>query len=125
MINCEYGMWAHKDENGDVIVTCDPTINYPLDLELPRYEKAFQLDHCNVNKGQCIGVCPMQIPCDMNEESDPYNNCIPLLGMRLRGMSKEEIEAVNYPYVTNEELNIAMKEGIEYAKTHPRCWEEL
>lgn len=67
----------------------------------------------------------MQIPCDMNEESDPYNNCIPLLGMRLRGMSKEEIEAVNYPYVTNEELNIAMKEGIEYAKTHPRCWEEL
>lgn len=115
MIRCIYGIYALKNDDGDICVLCDTCINYPLNSEMPLYEQNIQPKLMNVNKGECLGCCPMEIiESDNTYNIDPYNNATLKCSMVLSGANIADVE--NVENILTEDIDKAIEEGKKYGK---------
>lgn len=127
MRQCVYAQYAMKHpQTGDICIMCDPMVNAPYDMLIPTYEKNCKAEYRDINKGECLGVCPME-QWDWDAESwwerFPDNERRPndsmlylLFGMTL-GLTEEEIDDL-IENVTNDQIEQAKKEGLAYVKEH-------
>jgi hypothetical protein len=114
MIDCIYGMWAMRNDDGDICILCDQCVNYPLNLELPVYEPNLQPKAMNINKGECLGCCEMQTKDPDENGNDITNDMLMRSCLAIRGIPKDVIDSIKG--VSDKDIELAIKEGQSYGK---------